>query len=362
MASIDHIAVSVYEVPLDSPESDGTIVWTKTTMVLVELSAGGRAGLGWTYGAAAAAQVIRDVFADRLRGRDAFAIPMLHGELSRALRNIGREGVASTALSAVDVALWDLKAKLLGLPLFSLLGHARGEAPIYGSGGFTSESPRELERQLGGWVSRGIGRVKMKVGREPAADVERVRHARAIVGNATELYVDANGAWTAKEALQFADSFAALGVSYLEEPVSSDDLDALSFVRGRGPAGMAVAAGEYGWDGWYFRRMLEARAVDILQADATRCGGFTGFLAAAQLADAFAVPLSSHCAPSLHLHAACAAPRFAHMEYFADHVRVETMFFDGVIDPIGGALRPDVSRPGLGLELKRKDVERFRKE
>jgi L-alanine-DL-glutamate epimerase-like enolase superfamily enzyme len=123
---------------------------------------------------------------------------------------------------------------------------------------------------------------------------------------------------------------------------------------------MEIAAGEYGYDLPYFRRMLEAEAVDVLQADATRCAGITGFLQVGALCDAFGISLSAHTAPSLHLAPCCALPRIRHIEYFHDHVRIEQMLFDGAQRPRGdGCLYPDLSRPGLGLELKRPDASRF---
>jgi L-alanine-DL-glutamate epimerase-like enolase superfamily enzyme len=285
------------------------------------------------------------------------SVPAAWQAMVRAIRNLGRPGIASMAISAVDVALWDLKARLLDMPLVDLLGACRERVPIYGSGGFTSSTIEELERQLGGWAAAGIPRVKMKVGREPARDPERVRAARAAIGGA-ELYVDANGAYDRKQALGLAGRFAEFGVSWFEEPVSSDDLAGLRLIRDRAPAGMDVAAGEYGYDAFYFRRMLEADAVDVLQADATRCGGFTGFLRAGVLCEAAGIPLSSHCAPALHVHAACAAPAMRHLEYFEDHVRIDAMLFDGVPAPEAGALAPDRSRPGHGVEFRRADAAR----
>ena len=262
------------------------------------------------------------------------------------------------AIAAVDNALWDLKAKLLGLPLVTLLGAVRESVPVYGSGGFTSYTDTQLREQLGGWVGAGIARVKMKVGREPGRDPARVRVAREAIGDA-QLFVDANGAYGRKQALALAQVFADLGVTWFEEPVSSDDLDGLRLLRDRAPAGMDIAAGEYGYDLIYFRRMLEAGAVDVLQADATRCAGITGFMRAAALCEAFELPLSAHCAPSLHAHPGCAATPLRHIEYFHDHVRIERMLFDGALTPEHGALRPDLSRPGLGLEFKRADAARY---
>jgi L-alanine-DL-glutamate epimerase-like enolase superfamily enzyme len=360
-ATIDRLTVSAYTVPADAPEADGTIAWDSTTLVLVELVAGAVTGVGYTYADAATAQVVADHLAPVVLGRDALDIAGAYVATTQKVRNLGREGVCATAVSAVDVALWDAKAKLLGLPLVKLLGAARDAAPVYGSGGFTTYSDAQLRDQLGGWAAQGIPRVKMKVGTDPDRDPHRVGVARQAIGDGTELFVDANGAYARKQALRFAAEFAELGVSWFEEPVSSDDLAGLRLIRDRGPAGMDIAAGEYGYTPWYFRRMLEAGAVDVLQADATRCGGVTGFLKAAALAEAFHLPLSAHCAPDLHTHPCCAVTAaFRHLEYFHDHARVEALLFDGVGDPKGGTLRPDLSRPGLGMEFKHADAKTYR--
>jgi L-alanine-DL-glutamate epimerase-like enolase superfamily enzyme len=356
--AVDDVRVSAYRVPTDFPESDGTYEWRSTTVVLVEATAGDARGTGWTYADTATARLVRDLLADVVRGSDAMAVPAIWAAMIGSIRNLGRPGIASMAIAAVDTALWDLKARLLELPLVTLLGAARPRIPIYGSGGFTSYSNDQLRRQLGGWVGEGITRVKMKVGRDPGRDRERVRAARDAVGDA-ELMVDANGALDRKQALAFADVFRGLGVTWFEEPVSSDDLVGLRLLRDRAPAGLDIAAGEYGYDLPYFRRMLEAGAVDVLQADLTRCAGVTGFLRVAALCDAAGVPLSAHCAPALHLHPACAAPRLRHIEYFHDHVRIERMLFDGLPSPVDGALAPDLSRPGFGLDFKRPDAERY---
>jgi L-alanine-DL-glutamate epimerase-like enolase superfamily enzyme len=173
------------------------------------------------------------------------------------------------------------------------------------------------------------------------------------------LFVDANGAYTRQQALAQAERFAEHGVTWFEEPVSSDDLDGLRLLRDRGPAGMEVAAGEYGYDLVYFLRMLEAGAVDVLQADATRCAGFTELARVSALCAARSLRLSSHTAPALHLPACLSLAPAVHLEWFHDHARIERMLFDGAVQPVAGRLRPDFSRPGLGLELKRKDAERY---
>jgi L-alanine-DL-glutamate epimerase-like enolase superfamily enzyme len=358
-AAIEKIAVEIYRIPTDFPESDGTLKWDSTTMVLVHASAGGQEGLGYTYADSATGKLIHDLLAKVVEGRDAMAIPACWQAMVGRTRNLGRSGIVSMAISAVDNALWDLKARLLGVPLITLLGSAREGVAIYGSGGFTSYSDAQLQKQLSGWVEEGILRVKMKIGRDPRADIQRVRLARRAIGDDTELFVDANGAYSRKQALEQAKRFAEFNVGWFEEPVSSDDLAGLRLMRDQGPAGMDIAAGEYGYDAGYFRRMLEAEAVDVLQADATRCAGITGFLQAAALCEAFQTPFSAHTAPSIHAHVGCANQPLRNLEYFHDHVRIENMFFDGVLQPVNGELKPDRSRPGMGLELKQADARRF---
>lgn len=358
-APIENVSAHAYRIPTDQPESDGTLEWTSTTLVVVHVNAGGRRGLGYTYGHSLAAHLINGELASLLQGRDAFATADCWDAMVRAMRNIGAPGICSMAISAADNALWDLKGKLLNAPLVSVIGQARQRVPAYGSGGFTSYSVAQLQKQLSDWVGAGLRCVKMKIGRRPEEDVPRVKAVRDAIGEGPEIFVDANGAYARKLALRQARALGDLGVSWLEEPVSSEDLAGLKLLRDRVPAGMELTAGEYGYDSVYFRRMCAAGAVDVLQADATRCKGITGFLRAAAIADAFLLPLSSHCAPSLHLHVCCAAPRVRHMEYFHDHVRIEHMLFDGALSPVGGEIEPDLGRPGLGLELKEADARRF---
>ncbi len=357
---ITRLDVSAYTIPTDFPESDGTFKWSSTTLVVVEATAGGVRSLGYSYADTATAKLIKDHLAEVVVGCDAMAVTGTWASMVHSVRNLGRPGIASMAIAAVDNALWDLKARLLDVSLVGLLGAVRARIDVYGSGGFTSYSIEQLQAQLAGWVADGIPRVKMKIGTHPDADLERVEAARAAIGPEAALFVDANGAYDRKQALAQAEAFADFAVSWFEEPVSSDDLEGLRLLRDRAPAGMRIAAGEYGYDEHYFRRMLDAGAVDVLQADATRCAGITGFLQAAAFAYSRSMPLSAHTAPSLHAHACCAAIPAINLEYFHDHARIERMLFDGVLDPIGGTLEPDLSRPGNGLTLKRGDAERYK--
>lgn len=357
---VTQLDVAAYRIPTDAPEADGTSEWTATTMVVVHVHAGGKTGLGYSYTHQAAASLIDDALRKCVLGCSAFAIPAVWSRMLHAVRNVGRPGLCATAISAVDSALWDLKARLLSIPLVDLLGAARGAVPVYGSGGFTSYSDDRLVEQFARWREQGVTRLKMKVGAEPERDVERVRRARRAIDPWAELYVDANGAFDLKQALRMAQAFADEGVTWFEEPVSSDDLAGLCELRQRAPAGMDVTAGEYGYDEFYFLRMLQARAVDVLQADATRCCGVTGFLRADGLAATHNTPLSSHCAPALHVNLCCASANVRHLEYFYDHARIERMLFDGAPSIIDGALAAQRERPGAGLSLRAADADEFR--
>jgi L-alanine-DL-glutamate epimerase-like enolase superfamily enzyme len=362
---VDGLDVSVYTVPTEEPESDGTFTWTETTVVVAEPHAGGVTGLGFTYATGACATLIRDVLADAVVGADPLDVPGVWSAMVGSIRNLGRPGVASMAIAAVDTALWDLKARLLDQPLCRLLGMVHDQVAVYGSGGFTSLTDQQLVEQLTGWAQRdGIPRVKMKVatawGSRPDRDLERVARVRAALGDRVELYVDANGGYARKQAVRLGRAFADHGVTWFEEPVSSDDLEGLRQVCDACAAD--VAAGEYGYDLAYFRRMLAAGAVDCLQADVSRCAGITEWQRVAALAAAHNLQVSAHCAQSLTVHVAAATPNLRHLEYFADHARVDRLLFDGVLEPTGGVLRPDLSRPGMGLELKRADANRYMKE
>jgi L-alanine-DL-glutamate epimerase-like enolase superfamily enzyme len=361
--AVDHVTAAAYEVPTERPEADGTLAWSSTTLIVVHVTGGGRTGIGYTYADTACKPLIEGKLAAAVAGRDVFETGAAWQAMVRAIRNLGRPGVASCAISAVDAALWDLKATLLGVPVSRLLGQCTDAVPIYGSGGFTTYDEPAARAQLEQWTGEwGIPRVKIKIGEswgtDEARDLARIAFARRVIGPDAELYVDANGGYTRKQAVRMAHAMAGQDVTWFEEPVSSDDLDGLREVRDQ--VDPDVAAGEYGYDLVYFARMVDARAVDCLQADVTRCGGITEWLRAAAVAAARGLQISGHCAPSLHAHVAAAVPNLRHLEYFHDHVRIESMLFDGALDPRGGALRPDPARPGLGLALKAADAERFR--
>lgn len=357
--AIDCVRVEVFRFPTESTETDGTASWDATTMLVVHVSCGGITGLGYSYTHAAAARVVDDTFRDLLMGGDAFDIPTLYDQLLGSVRNVGLEGIAAGALSATDIALWDLKAQLLGVSLSALLGKRRHSVPLYASGGFTSYSQARLQSQLESWVRQGFRAIKIKIGTDPRTDMKRVQFARDVIGRDVDLMVDANGAYSAGPAAALKAALAEQGVTWFEEPVSSNDLSGLRSVREHTPASVLIAAGEYGWTPRHHLGLLKERCVDAVQIDVTRCLGISGFISASAISDAFEVPISAHTAPSIHVHLCAAIPRLMHVEYFYDHVRLEERLFEGVSAPTDGNLALDNPPVGHGLHLRRVEAESY---
>jgi L-alanine-DL-glutamate epimerase-like enolase superfamily enzyme len=357
--TVASVEATAYTVPTDQPEADGTIAWDSTTMVVVETRAEDVVGTGWTWAPAAATHVVADLLAPVVEGRSALAPGDAQAAMVRSVRNAGRPGLVAMAISAVDIALWDLGARLQDIALTRWWGAERRPVAVYGSGGFTTYSDRDLRAQLSGWVEQGIPRVKLKIGeswgRCERRDLERTRLARDTVGDDVELYVDANGAYTAGQACRVGRALDDLGVTWFEEPVSSDDTAGLATVRGAVAAD--VTAGEYGYDLAAFARL--APVVDCLQIDVTRCGGYTEWFRIAALAAAHGLDVSAHCAPYLTVPVAAATPRVRHLEWFHDHVRIVRELVEGYADPVDGALVP-LDAPGHGLRLRREAAQRYR--
>jgi L-alanine-DL-glutamate epimerase-like enolase superfamily enzyme len=360
MTGIDDVSAAAYRIPTPGPQADGTLTWDATTLVVARVRCGDTDGLGWTYADAACVDLIQGVLATAVRGRPALDVPAAWLAMQRQVRNLGRVGLVSCAMSAVDTALWDAAARLLNLPLCRLLGRVHDSVDIYGSGGFITDNADRIVPEVLEWVqTRRIPRVKIKIGerwgREVAHDIERIRLARKAIGPDAELYADANGAYPVGTAIRVADLLAEHDVTWFEEPVSSDDLAGLRHVRAAAAAD--VTAGEYGYDLPYFARMLDADAVDCLQVDVSRCGGYTEWHRVAALAAARNIEVSGHCAPNLTAPIAAATPNFRHIEWFADHDRIEGKLFDGALNPDGGSVSPQLRDPGNGLSFKDVDAE-----
>ncbi|HET9060399.1 MAG TPA: enolase C-terminal domain-like protein [Acidimicrobiales bacterium] len=353
---VEKVTTALFEVPTDHPEGDGTIAWSSTAVVVVEVHAAGHVGTGWTYCAKSAQTVVQEKLSSLVQAKPVFDVPAAWQSMVNAVRNMGRPGVVSCAISAVDIALWDLKARVMGVSLASLFGRLREGVPIYGSGGFTTYQDDVTIAQLEQWVAEWhMDKVKIKIGESwgsnPGRDLHRAQLARKVIGDDAELFVDANGGYNRKQAVRMGHAFYdEAGVTWFEEPVSSDDLDGLREVRDN--CLIDVAAGEYGYSPWYFAQMIGASAIDCLQVDVTRCGGFTAWAQVAGLAAASNMDISGHCAPNLSAHIAVSAPNLRHLEYFHDHHRIENMLFDGALSPAGGVLTPDTSRAGHGMRLR----------
>ncbi|MFB9909000.1 enolase C-terminal domain-like protein [Allokutzneria oryzae] len=359
---VDALHAAAFRVPTSAAEGDGTLTWDATTIVVVRARCGDTTGLGWTYCDSACVDVVEGVLGSAVTGADPLAVPAAWHAMQRRIRNLGRSGVVACAMSAVDIALWDLSARLCGAPVTRLLGRVRDAVDVYGSGGFTTFDDGQLRDQLAGWMRDGLPRVKIKIGESWGTavdrDLDRVRRTRTLVGPDVEVYVDANGGYQAGQAIRVGKRLAELGVTWFEEPVSSDDLHGLREVRQA--VDMDVAAGEYGYDLPYFARMVLAGAVDCLQVDLTRCGGFTEWARVAAVAAARNLQVSAHCAPNLAVHAGAVTPNFRHVEWFSDHDRIERTFFDGAVTPRGGVARPDLAEPGHGLTFRPERAEPFR--
>jgi L-alanine-DL-glutamate epimerase-like enolase superfamily enzyme len=358
--TINHVEAAVYTVDTPEPEADGTLQWASTTAVVVHVHSGAHRGVGWTYSSPAAATLIRGELADMLTGRDALDVHGAFAAMQRGTRNLGTKGLVMQAISAVDIALWDLKARLLDCSLTAVLGQLRQSVPIYGSGGFTTLDDDQLAEQVDGWRDAGCTAMKIKIGQSWGADVdrdvERVRQLRDLAGGDVDLMVDANGGYTTGQAWRVGAELDDLGVVWFEEPVSSDDVDGLGLLRGA--LRCDVAAGEYASDVYDARRLTPV--VDCLQLDVTRCGGYTGWLAGAAVAASHNLQVSGHCAPSLHAPVAASVPNLRHVEYFVDHVRLEPKLFDGIPRPHCGALAPNQGCVGHGMSLAA-DAERYRR-
>lgn len=355
---ISDVSASVYRFPTSEPEADGTLQWDATTAVVAEARAGEVSGLGWTYSTAGAADVIADHLAGAVTGLDTTDIPRCFDAMRRACRNLGTKGLVMQAISAVDIALWDLAARTLAVPVAALLGRARDRVPVYGSGGFTSMTDDELREQVAGWTAAGCVAMKIKIGESwgdrPERDLARVRALREYAGPDVALMVDANGGYRRAQARRVGAELDELGVVWFEEPVSSDDLEGLATVRDA--MRCDVAAGEYAADVYDASGLCPV--VDCLQLDATRCGGYTGFLRGAAVAAAHNLDVSGHCAPALHAPVAAAVTNLRHVEWFADHARLEPLLADGVPAVEGGAMIPNSSQ-GHGLVL-RPDARQWR--
>ncbi|MGA4789519.1 enolase C-terminal domain-like protein [Nocardia sp. AB354] len=348
----EDVAVAVYRFPTPQPEADATLKWDSTTAVVVRVGAGGQLGTGWTYGSPAVAEVIHHHLAGILSGRSPFDTAACWSAMHRACRNSGTKGIAAHAISAVDIALWDLRARLLDIPVTQLLGAVRDRVPVYGSGGFVSLDEAGLTEQVSLWHSVGCRAMKIKIGEDwggnVGRDLARVEQLRTLAGDEVELMVDANGGYSPGQARRVGEELDERGVTWFEEPVTSDDVQGLGIVRNA--VRCDVAAGEYVYDTYDAADLLDG--VDCLQLDVTRCGGYTGFLRGAALAASRGLDVSVHCAPAPSAPVAAAIPNLRHVEWFIDHVRLEPLLVEGISQVVDGAMEVGREEPGHGMSIR----------
>lgn len=315
----------------------------------------GLEGFGVTYhevGGEATKSLIINNIAPKLIGRDPLETEVIWQEMFHYLRGIGRKGLMFCALSAVDIALWDLKGKIFEIPLYRLLGGNKTKIPVYGSGGWTSYSDEHLVEEMKGIVAQGYQIIKFKVGVNggdtPLKDVERVRKVREAVGPDIKILLDANNCWDAATAVQFANRVREYNISLLEEPVFADDIRGLAkFKRG---TDIPLATGEHEYTKFGARDLVLNEAADIIQCDGTRAGGYTEMLKIAAITQAWNLKFAPHAMENIHIHLISAVPNALYLERLLLFEELTSSVYINPPMPENGFMEiPDL--PGLGLEL-----------
>lgn len=361
-AEIVKLEARTVVVPLKRPTRIARRDLKERRYTFVRVTAGDRPyGYGFCLSGATASQMIREAIAPTVVGRSLYSTEGLWEEVYYDTILDGRRGAGLRALSAVDIALWDLKGKLLGLPCAQLLGMFRPAVPAYASGGYYYEGDpiREIKQEVTGWMEDGYKAIKIKVGGVPLeADVARVAVARQVAGDEVELMLDANNAWhdsyTAAGAIHRFEEFA---ISWVEEPLSPDDLRGHADLRRR--CGVPVATGEIEATRWGFLHLLTSEAADVLQPDATVVGGFTEWQRIAHTASSFGVPVAPHWFSDVHVHTVAAAPNGIWIEHFTDTsiLNVRELYESSMVVKDGWAA---VSRePGLGINIDESAIEKY---
>ena len=307
-------------------------------------------------------EVIENDLKDLLINQDPFNIEKLWDDMFWRVRGYGRKGVAFCALSAVDIGLWDLKAKALGLPLYRLLGPYRDSVPIYGSGGWTNFTVDELIAETTEWVEQGINRVKIKVGKDfgqsEREDIQRVAAVRRSLGDDVAIYIDANNGYYPKQAIYMAKEFEQLQVGWFEEPVLADDIEGLARIAHA--TSIPVATGEHEYTKFGFRELIARGGADIVQPDVGRVGGVTEWMKVAHMAHGFNLPVAPHGVQLVHLHLCCATPNLKVVEYLKTAHESDLIWYTEFPEHKNGMWAPYPDRPGLGLELSAEAVEKYR--
>jgi L-alanine-DL-glutamate epimerase-like enolase superfamily enzyme len=315
----------------------------------------GLEGIGLTYhevGGEATRSLIQYDIAPKIIGRDPMDTEVIWNELFNYLRGVGRKGLTFCAISAVDIALWDLKGKILDLPLYRLLGGGRTKVPVYASGGWTSYDDDELVAEMQDMVGQGYTHIKFKVGVDgamnPQRDALRVRKVREAVGPEVRLLLDANNCWDAATAVKFANIVREYDIFLFEEPVLADDIPGLA--RFRRGTDIPLATGEHEYTKFGVRDLILAEAADIVQVDGARAGGFTEMLKIAAMTQAWNLKIAPHAMEHMHLHLVSVAPNALFLERLRLFENVTNAVFIDPPMPVAGHM--DIPQePGLGLRL-----------
>lgn len=347
-------------VPLKQVISSAGGTYPSMDLLVVEIrTEAGSSGMGYTsFLGAQGARAARAFFDYDVRplllGTDPReAVPLLE-RLASATKMRGRKGLVLYVLSAVDLALWDHLGRIASQPVFRLLGGGAGPIPVYLTGGWLSYSEAELCEEAEGAVRAGIPGYKMKVGSgDVRVDARRAEKVRAVLGDGRRLMVDANQRFDLRAALEVADALKDLGVTWLEEPVLTDDLEALRELGRRSP--IPIAAGENEYTRLGFRTLIETRALSYVQPDVQRVGGVTEWLRAATLAGTASLPITPHLAHEYHVHVMAATPNAFWIEFF-DWAPAD--LFAEVAEVRNGAIAPP-ERPGFGVAFTPEALKRY---
>jgi len=350
MAKIANLSVGHYRIPLDVPLSDSTHgVMTAFELATVRVrDADGAEGTGYTYTTGHNGGAIHSILAREIpeivAGEDADRIEHLWNRIWWALHYGGRGGPTVLALSAFDIALWDLKARRANLPLWRLLGGYDPAVPCYAGGIDLDLSVGKLLKQTDGNLEKGFRAIKMKVGRKLLSeDVDRVAAMRKHLGDGFPLMVDANMKWSADQAIRAARAFQPFGLVWLEEPIIPDDVAGHARVVREG--GMPIAAGENLRTLWEFKQLIASGGVTYPEPDVTNCGGVTPFMKIAHLAEAYNLPVTSHGAHDITVHLLAACPNRSYLE--AHGFGLDRYIAEPLVLKDGNAIAPD--RPGHGV-------------
>ena len=362
---ITDISTTLLHCPKGIPIQDATMPTPKTdgrSQLFVHIYTDeGYEGLGMAEATPGTRQVIQDALSRILIGKDPSDIEKLWDQMFWAVRGFGRKGVAFCAISAVDIALWDLKGKILGLPLYKLLGAYTDSVPIYGSGGWTNFTEKELIQEMEGYIESGINRVKMKVGKDygksEREDINRVEAVRKAVGDDVTIFLDANNGYYKKQAIYMAKEFEQFQVGWLEEPLIPDDIGGMANVSQA--THIPIASGEHEYTKYGFRDLVQRGGADIVQPDIARVGGVTEWMKIAHLCQAFNLPIAPHAMQLPHLHVACAIPNLKAVEYMNTQLEGDRIWYTEFPEQRNGMWSPFKDKPGLGLELDHYSISKY---